>query len=452
MSSVSEIRRGLAPALLGAYVSMLSTIPLAAAETDADAIQLAAASADAEQIAEPVSRHAAGTGFRIFTTEEAEGNFRLYASFRYLNQLGLDETYTDAFGQLKQVDRRQDFQFQKVLLFFYGWFLDPNFRYLSYVWTANTSQGLSAQVVVAGNLSYRFNEHFNVGVGINGLPGARSTEGQFPNWLGVDDRLISDEFFRPSYTSGIWVNGKIVDDLRYHLMLGNNLSQLGVDAGQLDNGLDTWSGSLTWMPTTGEFGRAGAFGDYDRHEKLATRLGAHFTTSDEDRQSQPNTESFDNVQVRLSDGNVVFQPGLFGTGIAITDVMYRMSTVDAGLKYRGFSAEGEYYWRWLDDFRGPGTDLLAFDEVDDHGFQLQTSAMLVPETLQFYLSGSKIFGDYGDPSEVRAGVNWFPWKTKAARWNAEFIHLDGSPVGALSLPYPVGGNGPIFHANLEVNF
>jgi hypothetical protein len=38
----------------------------------------------------------------------------------------------------------------------------------------------------------------------------RSTEGQFPYWLGVDDRLTSDEFFRGSYTTGFWLKGEIV--------------------------------------------------------------------------------------------------------------------------------------------------------------------------------------------------------------------------------------------------
>ena len=47
----------------------------------------------------------------------------------------------------------------------------------------------------------------------------------------VDNRTIGDEFFRPSYTTGVWAKGQIVDSLVYYVMLGNNLSQLGVDAG-----------------------------------------------------------------------------------------------------------------------------------------------------------------------------------------------------------------------------
>ena len=61
-------------------------------------------------------------------------------------------------------------------------------------------------------------------------------------------------------------------------MLANNLSTLGVSASQIDNKLDTQSYMLQWLPTTGEFGLYGTFGDYDYHEKLATRLGVHYTS------------------------------------------------------------------------------------------------------------------------------------------------------------------------------
>ena len=40
---------------------------------------------------------------------------------------------------------------------------------------------------------------------------------------------------------GVWVRGNVFDRLTYRRMLGNNLSQLGVDAGQLDNKLNTCS-------------------------------------------------------------------------------------------------------------------------------------------------------------------------------------------------------------------
>ena len=163
-----------------------------------------------------------------------------------------------------------------------------------------------------------------LGAGITSLPSVRSTEGQFPYWLGVDDRLIADEFFRGSYTTGVWLKGELSTKLKYMAMLGNNLSTLGVSASQLDNTLNTTSLMLQWLPTTGEFGLYGTFGDYDYHEKLATRLGGHYTHSPEDKQSQPGTNGIENSQIRLTDGSVIFTPDLFGPGITVEKVDYEM--------------------------------------------------------------------------------------------------------------------------------
>jgi hypothetical protein len=328
--------------------------------------------------------------------------------------------------------------------------MNPKFRYYLYVWSANTAQGDPAQVVGAGNISYNFNRFVTLGGGITSLPAVRSTEGQFPYWLGVDDRLTADEFFRGSYTTGVWLKGEISTKLKYMAMLGNNLSTLGVSAAQLDNKLDTTSFMLVWMPTTGEFGLYGTFGDYDYHEKVATRFGLHYTHSTEDKQTQPGTDGIENSQIRLTDGSIIFAPDLFGAGIAVDKVDYAMSSVDAGVKYKGFSAEAEYYWRWLSDFRGTGTAGIA--DIDDHGYQVQLSAMPVPKVLQAYVAGSEIRGHYGNGAEIRAGANWFPFQKRGVRVNTEWIHLKNCPVGYTAVPYPVGGNGDVYHLNVEMNF
>jgi hypothetical protein len=79
--------------------------------------------------------------------------------------------------------------------------------------------------------------------------------------------------------------------------------------------------------------------------------------------------------------------------------------------------------------------------------------MVVPKALQVYLSGSAIFGErHGDASEVRAGLNWYITKERGIRINAEWLHLDNCPVGYTAVPYPVGGNGSVFHTNVEMNF
>lgn len=387
-------------------------------------------------------------GFKVANTEHGDLSISLYSYGRYLNQRALEPTYTSYFGVTTTLQRRQDFQLNKVQIKFLGWMMDKRFRYFLYAWTSNASQGEGAQVVLAGNLNYSFSPHFAVGSGIFSLPGARSVEGNFPFWLAVDSRLIADEYMRPSYSSGVKASGIITKGLTYQSMLANNLSTLGVSAAQLPNYFQTSSTALVWMPTTKEFGAG--FGDFEGHEQVATRLAGHFTYSKENKQSQPNTEDPDNTQLRLSDGSIIFTPNLFGPGIAVTDAVYKMSSIDGGIKYRGYALEGEFYLHWLSNFQGPGTSVLHSNF--DRGYQLQASAMVVPRTLQSYFGGSEVIGDYGRPWDFRAGVNYFPYKNRVVRWNTEFLYLYRSPVGYTSVPFPYGGTGPVFHTSLELAF
>jgi Protein of unknown function (DUF3011) len=394
--------------------------------------------------------HIPNVGFLLFDGEKGQIYFRLFSYGRYLNQRNLDESYVDAFGNTHSVQHRQDIQLQKFFAPFSGWFLTPKMRYYLYVWSSNPSQGDPAQVVGAGNLSWTFNRFVSVGVGITSLPTVRSTEGQFPYWLGVDDRLIADEFFRGSYTSGVWLKGEFHTKVKYMAMFANNLSTLGVSAAQLDNRMRTQSYSVQWLPTTGEFGPWNGFGDYEAHDKLATRIGVHYSHSLEDKQSQPGTEGIENSQIRLTDGSSIFTPELFGPGITVNEVDYRMMSIDAGVKYKGLALEGEYYKRWLSNFVGVNTAGIA--NITDDGYQLQASAMVVPKALQLYFGASQIFGGYGDQWEVRGGENWFLMKERGIRLNAEWMYVNRSPVGYTAYPYPVGAKGPVFHINLELNF
>ena len=94
------------------------------------------------------------------------------------------------------------------------------------------------------------------------------------------------------------------------------------------------------------------------------------------------------------------------------------------------SLEGEYYWRWLSNFAGVNTGGIA--DIADHGYQLQASAMVVPKTLQLYFGTSQIFGDYGDPWEVRGGANWYPMKERGIRVNGEWMYVE--PVARSATP------------------
>jgi hypothetical protein len=91
----------------------------------------------------------------------------------------------------------------------------------------------------------------------------------------------------------------------------------------------------------------------------------------------------------------------------------------------------------------------------DHGIQVQGSYMLTA-TFMTYVSGSKLFGQYGDPWDISVGVNWYPVTRKGferqVRINAEVMFVRRCPTGNSSVPYNVGDNGAIFDLNFEVFF
>lgn len=426
-----------------------TSAPDAVAKTAASGDQIAMARASKE-ITDPFGEFAPGKGFTVARTDYGELQLSLYTYLRYLNQSGLDNDYVDHFGNRQEIDKRQDFQVNKVFLYTKGWLFEPDFRYLFYVWSTNTALGSTSNNLVAGNLSYRFSDAFTLTGGVVGMPSTRSMMGQFPYWHRVDARLIADEFMRGSFTQGVAATGKITDELHYNLTLGNNLNNFGVSASKLDNDLETIGGALLWMPTTGEFGPRASIGDYEYHEQLATLFGLHATFSTEDKQSQPGTEDPENTQIRLSDGITVFTPDALAPGVTVDRLDYQLLALNAAMKYRGFYLEGEAYYRMLDSF--DTQQPLAIDNIEDYGVQLKASTMLVPKTWQAYANSSKIFGEYGDAWDAGVGLNWWPYRQRGLRFNSEAIYLNKSPVGYNSVPYPLGGNGWVFVTNAELAF
>ena len=391
-----------------------------------------------------------GKGFVAVRGKDGELDVSLISYVRYLNQLGLAPSYTDAFGRHFLLDLRQDVLLNKVNLSFKGWLFDPNFEYRVWVWTQNPAMGDPAQVVVGGHLGYHFNDWFNLFGGVAPLPTTRSTNWTYPFWLKMDNRTIADEFFRGSYTFGFWANGDLTDTLSYRMMLANNLSALGINAPQLPATFSTFSAALWWMPTTGEFGTALGFGDYDYHEKPATMFGVHYTQSHETKQSQPSTDGFENSQIRLSDGTLLFSANPFNTGGTINKADYHMADFNAGVKYHGLALETEVYARWVNNFETVG--FIPVSSLFDKGFQIQASGMAVPKVLQFYASGSKIYGQYGNPWDLTLGANWYPFSRREMHINTQGIYLWHSPVGGPSYPYIVGGMGWIFNTDFIVTF
>lgn len=399
---------------------------------------------------EQIGRFDPDIGWVLVDEPFARLNLGLMTYARYLNQTSLHDHYTDSFGRVLPIDVRNEAQLYKVSLQFKGWLFDPRFQFLIFAWTNNANQGEGAQTVIAGFLRYKVANWLQVSAGIMPLPTTRSTNYSFPKWLRHDNRVMADEFYRGSYTSGIDAFGRIAKGLEYRVMIGNNLSTLGVSSKQLDSKFDTVAASVWWMPTTGEYGLANGFGDYDYHKKLATLLAVYFTHSTETAQGQPSQDSFENSQIRLTDGTLLFSPDPFGTGGKVEQARYQMASIDIGAKYKGFSLEGQWYWRRVDQLKTLG--FVPISRLSDNGYALQASAMPVKDLLQVYATASRIWGANGSPTEYSFGLNVYPFKRREMHVNFEAIRLNHSPVGGYHIPIPVGGNGWVFLTDWVIMF
>jgi hypothetical protein len=376
---------------------------------------------------------ATGSGVVVHRSDRAELSLGAYALVRYINQLPAEQQFTDHLGNERDIDTRNDLQFHRAMIHFRGWLLSPKARYQITVWTVMSTD----QTTLYGFLGYQFHHRFNVYAGINTLGGTRSVMGSHPFWL-ANDRVMADEFFRPSFSGGAWVNGELVPGFWYHVAVINNLSQLGITANQLDRGLGTGA-TVWWMPTTQEFGPNGSYGDWEYHEKVATRFGVSTARSPEDRQLQTNA-SPENTQIKLADSLNLFDTGSLAPGVTVDRVNYRILSFDAGVKYRGIFAQLEYYNRWLDNFKADGP--LPVGRLHDHGFYVQAAFYPIKQKLELYGVTSQIFGDkdggFSNSSEYTFGSNYYWFDSRNIRTNVQFMNINRSPVSSV-FGFYVGG-------------
>lgn len=362
-----------------------------------------------------------GRGFTVAKGEHGELNFSGYMVARYLNQFPGEQSATDHLGRPIVVMPRNDFQFHRVMLFSQGWLFSPKFLYSTFLWTVQDTN----QVAVGGALYYNFGKYMTLGGGWNAYPGTMSLQGSHPYWESYD-RVMADEFFRPYFSQGVFAKGNLLPKLEYRWMIGNNNSNLDVPAVKLDREL-SGGAALTWLPTTGEFGPRGGFGDFENHQNLATRFNLAYTYSPEERQAAVGTAA-GNTTLRLSDSLNVFDTGALVNGVTIESTRYQLVSASAGMKYHGLWIQGEGYGRLLDKFVADGK--LPVGDIRDSGFYVQAADMIVPKRFELYAGTSYIFGQYGNSKEFLAGGNYYPWNTRNIRMNLQLINVDHSPVSS----------------------
>lgn len=385
-----------------------------------------------------------GQGIDLFKTKFVSMNISPYGLFRYINQLPAEQTsYFDHNGVKRGVDTRNDFQWHRVIIALTGFLFDEKFKYSFRFWSLNATNNN----YIIGTLGYDFCDEFKITAGVGSNQGTYSLHYSHPLWLGTD-RVLADEFFRPGFSSGIWINGELFKGFYYSASVMNSLSQVAIKSSQLDRGLAKCV-SFWWRPTTHEFGPLGGYGDYEDHKKVATTFGASYTQSIEDRYSQVSNFP-DNTQVRLSDATLPFETGAFAPGVTVGKLQYQMASANAGAKYKGFFVLTEFYYRLLNRFDADGP--IPINEIDDWGFYVQSSFFPIKKRMEVYLSTSQIFGYYNNSDEYIVGVNVFPFHSRNIRLNTQ-VNIVNFSAASSQFGYYIGGlRGTIFSLSGTVFF
>ena len=362
--------------------------------------------------------------------------FNVNTQLRYLNTLSSDETFTDHLGVARDVHARNDITVNRAMFVLGGYVFDPRLRYSFTVWT---SAG-AASIVIAGNIGWQFNKALAITGGYTGVPGSRSLVATFPFFAAID-RSMADNFFRPGFTQGVWANGEFGKGLNYLAFVGNGLNTLSISASKIDTHL-VGSGSIWWEPL-GPYGEPGKsrnmYDDYYASDKTRIRIGTSFTRSREDRFSNLDQSNPENTSLYNSDGVLTFSTGAFAPGVTVDQATYRMWAIDGGIKRSGFSLNGQYFMRWLNDFEADGP--LPLDFTFDHGFELTAGHFVVPKELQLYLRASKVFGEFGDSHEYGGGMRWYFLPTERLWLNGEVINVHRAPYTGAFTPYTAGMKG-----------
>lgn len=388
--------------------------------------------------------YAPGKGAKLMENRCGSMYISGYALVRFQDQRDENAEFTDHTGEVQEVDGRNDIQYHRVMMWFSGNIFSKKLSYNFNLWSVYST----TQVAIIGNIAYKFNRYFNVAGGVAGLPGVRSYNSQHPYFLGTD-RQLGENFFQSGFTNGLWVTGEVVPKVKYRLMIGNDISQIGITASELTRNY-AYGATMWWQPTTGEFGARNGYGDFEFHNKLATQFGwsavaAHPTRYNDIGESNPR-----NTTVRLSDSTPLFSTGALGDGVTVREADYVQAALDAGFKYRGLFLFGETYWRQINNFSSEGDPNI--NTITDTGVMLQASYYLKPFYWELYTSATKIWGEYNDADEIALGLNHYPFGHRNFRINGLVNSVTNSPVSSVFGYYIGGQTGQTFILSTDFFF
>jgi hypothetical protein len=213
-------------------------------------------------------------------------------------------------------------------------------------------------------------------------------------------------------------------------------------SGSLDDNF-AYSGRVMWYPN-GDWGEI-QMSDMECHCHPATRVGAAIANSSINRSG---TSEFDTVRV-VDSGETLASI----LPLAVDEYTVSLFSVDASMKYQGWSFTSEYYFRVVDGFEG-----AAIPDLLDYGYWLQLGKFIVPGKLELMTRWSRVVGNSGtlgvnnqSASEIAGGfVRYF--RGHNSKFTFDATYLNGAPINSSSLDIAPGDIGWLLRSQMQFAF
>ncbi len=364
----------------------------------------------------------------------------LRAQFRLVSFSPNANTWTDSAGVVRPVEERQNFELSRDRLVFSGHAFTPQFKYFLQM-DGNTDNGTVVSLIDSW-VAWHFSDGFEIQVGQRKVPGSR-------NWLlgafdtRLADRPFSNDFFRPSRTTGIWAVGDPTDSTHYELMLGQGFNTQGLPPSETGNNFAV-AGSA-WWDVLGHYGPARP-SDFEIHDELAVRLGSSGVSA---VVGTPGRQSVEADFLRLTNGTRLTETGALAPGATVQSFDVSLLAIDAAFKYRGWSANAEYFWRSVTDLKA---NLPVPDVGLQHGFYVEGGVFLLPQQLELNSQLAFVTGRQGARTSYAAGFSYFPRKSQYLKLTIDATFIDGSPVNSPGSDILVGDDGVLVRTQFQALF
>ena len=159
----------------------------------------------------------------------------------------------------------------------------------------------------------------------------------------------------------------------------------------------------------------------------------------EDRFSNLDQSNPENTSIHNSDGVLTFSTGAFAPGVTVDKATYRMWALDGGMKWRGLAINGQYYFRWLNDFEADGP--LPLTSTFDHGGEFSASYFIMPRKLMMYGVGRRSPASLATPMKRAGGFKWHFVPNQRVWLQGEMMRVVKSAYGSNITPYTGGMTG-----------